>query len=189
MKSFLWAWILLGVSVTVQGRDAFGFGGGRAQETIQEVTEFVNDARDFYHGATNYYYGNTHIHLSPSLSNPSMTVTYTFRSPPVKVTLIQKGTKKVLGVRMVPRQEKVFRSEAEILGEKQVDEKLKARMKSEILPLQAQVLGEARKIGQELQALVNQKKMSPDAAAAQFKQRFYDLVKKASVKYPDVVVR
>jgi hypothetical protein len=189
MRYFLFAWILLSVSIVVQGRNAFGFGGGRAQETVQEVTELVNDVRDFYHGATNYYYGNTHIHLSPSLSNPSVTVTYTFRSSPVRVTLVHKTTKKILGVRMVRMQERVFKSVPEVLGDKQVDEKFKARFKSEILPLQEQVMGEVRKVALELQDLVKQKKMTSDVAAAQFKERFLALVKKAVGRYPEVVVR
>ncbi len=189
MKYFVLAWFLWSVSITVKGPEAFGFGGGRAQETVQEVTQFVNDVRDFYHSATNYYYGNTHIHLSPSLSNPSVTLTYTFRCAPVRVNLVHKETKKVLGVRMVPAQSASFTSSAAVINDKRVHEKLKVQFKSEVIPLELKVNAEIKKLALELQGLVSQKKLSSAQATAQLVERGNAIIKAASGKYPNVSIQ
>ncbi len=173
----------------ISASEALAFGSGRAQETIQEVTEFAHDVRDFYHSATHYYYGNTHIQLHPSLSNPSVSIRYQFRRAPVRVTVIHPKTKQVLGVRNFPVQEFALKSLAEVVGDKRIDEKVRAQFRSEIQPLQDQVMAEVKKVAIELQNSVKQGKLTEAAATAQFKDRFSQLVKKAAGKYSNVMIR
>ena len=174
--------LVLGMST----KDAFAFGGG--SDTVEEVTQMANDVRDLYNSATNYYYGNTHIQLHIS-EHPSISVTYTFKSAPTRVTLVQIGTKKVLGVRTFPSQKAVFNSTDQLLADKRISEKVKSQIRGEILPLIVRTNAEAEKIASSLKEEVKAKRLTQAAANAQLKERFYALVSKSVASYPNVSIR
>ena len=176
---------VLGMGINAGNAHAFGGGSG----AVEDATQFVHDARDFYNSATNYYYGNTHIHLTPSLSNPTVTVTYTFKSAPIKVTLIQIETKKVLGTRMIPSQQAVFHSVDQLLADKRISDKVKSQIRGEIVPLLDRTMAEAKKMASAIQEEVKAKKLTQAAGNAQFKERFQALISKAVATYPNVIIR
>jgi len=179
--------LVMVLALGMGSKNAFAFGGG--SNTVEEITQLANDAEAIYNSATNYYYGNTHIHLEPGRPKALITVTYHFRSAPTRVTLVQIKTKEILGVRMIPSQEAVFNSTDQLLADKRISEKVKAKIRGEILPLIERTNAEAEKIASSLQEEVNAKKLSQSAANAQLKERLHALVSKAVATYPNVSIR
>lgn len=67
-------WIFLSFLLISINHNAMGFGG-----LVDDVKEIVGDAKEFYSDLTNYDYEGFHLKLSPSLKNPSATLTYSIK--------------------------------------------------------------------------------------------------------------
>lgn len=177
--------VLMSLLLVVPTGKAFAFGGGR--EVVEDVIQFGQEAGALYNDLTNYHYGNTHIGINPDPRSPSVTIRYTFRRAPQRVTVKDRATKKVLSVRLIPAETLALGSTEQVMANPKVSANAKQEIKKRIVVVN-RIISEMKRLGDDLENQVKAKKLSRTEANSRFKQAFEKRVRDAAKDVPGVLI-